>query len=88
MDRVTHVAEPEFTAEQVRDKLWLRISPKRGQTQTWLANDIGVSLAFLHDVLNGRREPTGKILDYLGLERIVVYRILKKRTLSAEGKQP
>jgi transcriptional regulator with XRE-family HTH domain len=74
------VSEPEFTAEQVRAKLWNGLSSKRvnAHNQQTLAKAIGVSYAFLNDVLHGRREPTGKILEYLGLERVVIYRIPKR----------
>lgn len=37
----------------------------------------GVSLQFLNDVLRGRREPSGALLEWLGFERVVTYR--KKR---------
>lgn len=33
-----------------------------------------ISEQYLSDVLNGRREPGQKILDALGIERVVVYR--------------
>jgi hypothetical protein len=77
------VSEPEFTAEQVRAKLWTGLSSRRpgAHNQLTLAKAIGVSAAFLGDVLHGRREPTGKILEYLGLERVVVYRIPKQPAL-------
>lgn len=38
-----------------------------------LAKSIGVSASYLCDVMNGRNEPTGPILDYLRLERQVSY---------------
>lgn len=43
---------------------------KRGGTQSAFAHKIGVSSAFLHDVLNGRRRPNQKIIDELGLTEI------------------
>ena len=79
------MAEPEFTAEQVREKLWTAIDPRRRpgrHTQLTLATAIGVSASFLCDVMHGRREPTGKVLEYLGLERVVVYRIPKRRSVN------
>lgn len=60
---------PDLTANDVRIRLSMH-----GGTQKELAEEIGVSQAFLSDVLAGHREPTGKILDYLGLERVTVYR--------------
>jgi transcriptional regulator with XRE-family HTH domain len=38
------------------------------------AADLGVSSQYLSDVLHGRREPGPKILNALGLERVVTYR--------------
>lgn len=79
--------EPEFTAKQVRDRLWVKIDPRRRpgrHTQMSLAAAIGVSASFLSDVMHGRREPTGKVLKYLGLERVVVYRIPKATSSSGE----
>jgi hypothetical protein len=84
------MAEPEFTAKQVRDLLWTKIDPRNRtgrHDQLSLAAAIGVSASFLNDVMHERREPTGKILEYLGLERVVVYRI-PKRSSSGKGAQP
>lgn len=41
--------------------------------QKELAKMIGISESFLSDVLAGRREPTGKILEFFGYERVVTY---------------
>jgi transcriptional regulator with XRE-family HTH domain len=43
------------------------------QTQASLADHIGVSRSFLNEVIRGSRPPTGKILDFLNLERHVIY---------------
>lgn len=72
--------EPEFTAEQVRHKLWLAIGPPPRHTQLSLARKLGISAQYLHDILHGRREPGESALEYLGLEKVVVYRIPKKRS--------
>jgi transcriptional regulator with XRE-family HTH domain len=45
-----------------------------GRTQRQLAQEIGVSPQFLNDILHGKRVPSGKVLDYLGFERVVLYR--------------
>lgn len=42
--------------------------------QAQLAKKIGISAQQLSDVLNERREPRGRILDYYGLEMCVTYR--------------
>jgi hypothetical protein len=69
--------EPEFTSEQVRKKLWLAIGRGR-HTQLSLARKLGISAQYLHDILNARREPGESVLGYLGLEKVVVYRIPKQ----------
>lgn len=43
-------------------------------TQKALAEKLGVSPMYLHDVLHDRREPGKAILDALNLERVVSYR--------------
>ena len=43
------------------------------RTQASLADEIGVSRSFLNDVIKGTRPPTGKILDYLGLQAQIIY---------------
>lgn len=72
----------EFTAEQVRKKLWLSVAskPRRigGHTQLSLAAAIGISAQYLNDILHGNREPCEKCLAYLGLEKVVVYRVPTK----------
>lgn len=59
-----------LTAEQVRRLLKRE---QNGDTQKDFANKIGVSPPHLCDVLAGKREPSGKVLEYLKLERIVGY---------------
>jgi transcriptional regulator with XRE-family HTH domain len=43
-------------------------------TQKALAKKIGVSASFLNDILLEKREPQGKVLEFLKLDRVVVYR--------------
>ena len=45
----------------------------RGNQSQW-AKEHDVSPAYVSDVLAGRRDPGKKILDALGLERVVTYR--------------
>lgn len=47
-------------------------------TQKDLAEKLGVSTAYLSDVLQGKREPAGKMLEALGIERVVTYRKVGK----------
>lgn len=43
-------------------------------SQVEVARKIGISPQYLHDVLNERRGPGDKILEYLGIERVITYR--------------
>jgi transcriptional regulator with XRE-family HTH domain len=43
-------------------------------TQRELAGVLGISPQYLNDILSGHREPGPKLLEGLGLERIVTYR--------------
>lgn len=74
----------ELTATQVRSILRAKITVLCNGRQKIMANAIGVSESFLCDVLADRREPTGKILEYLGYERVVSYR--KKRAHTSGDK--
>jgi hypothetical protein len=42
--------------------------------QVGFAQHHGVSAAYINDVLRGRREPGLKILDAIGVEKVVTYR--------------
>jgi hypothetical protein len=59
-------------AAQVR-KLLANEAKKAGGAK-FLAEQGDMSAAYICDVLAGRREPAGKILDVLGLEKVVTYR--------------
>lgn len=59
-----------LTQDQVVTRL--RAIAKTG-TQSSLAAEIGISRSFMSEVINGTRPPTGKILDYLGLQSRTVY---------------
>jgi transcriptional regulator with XRE-family HTH domain len=48
-------------------------------TQEQLAARIGISPAYLCDVLKGNRKPKGKVLEFLGLEELTMYRENKRR---------
>lgn len=62
-----------LTEEQARERLQERLDLAGGK-QTALAKELGVSLPYLNDVLHSRRELAGKLLDALGLERVISYR--------------
>ena len=63
-----------MTADAVRDEL--REESEYEGSQRALARLIGVSPSFLNDILLGKREPVGKVLEFLGYERVVTYRRL------------
>ena len=50
-------------------------------TQADAAKMIGISPQYLHDVLNHHRSPGKKILDWLGLEKEVVYQEKNRTTV-------
>lgn len=59
-----------------------------GTTQGALAKEIGVSGAFLSMVLAGRKKPSAKVLQFLGIEveKTVTYRFRKRgRTGTKRG---
>ncbi len=49
------------------------LKKRRGErTNSELAREVGISPQYLHDVLNGNRRPSEKILSFLGLRRDIV----------------
>lgn len=60
-----------MTADDVR-RMLASSCEMVGQKQ--LAADIGISAAYLNDVLHGRREPGESICNGLGIERVVTYK--------------
>ncbi len=65
-----------MTADKYRAELRKMVSACG--TQAALAKKIGVSRSFLNDVLLGKREPSGKVLSWLGFVRVVRYIRVKK----------
>lgn len=45
----------------------------KGRTQAAVARELGISPAYLCDILAGRREPGPSVLKALGLERKISY---------------
>jgi len=60
-----------YYADQMRSML--RSAVHTEGSQKALAKRIGISPQFLGDMLNDRRQITGKALKYLGFEQITVY---------------
>ena len=60
-----------WTAVNVRARLHAE-ALKLG-SQRALASKIGCSPTFLNEVIKGTREPSGPVLDHLGLQRRITY---------------
>jgi len=60
-----------MTASDVRDLLRSACATA-GSQQAW-AREHGVSPQYVGDVILGRREPGDKILDGLGIKKVVTY---------------
>ena len=56
-----------YTAEQVHKALRRAL---QGKTQAELAKEAGISPNFLSNVLTGGYPPTGKIVAFLGFEKV------------------
>ena len=52
----------------------LRKACEAAGSQIAWANEHNVSAAYLSDVLNKRRDPSGTLLGALGYERVILYR--------------
>lgn len=61
-----------LTGQEMIDRL--RVAVNREGSQKNFAERHDISEQYLSDVLRGRREPGQKILDAIGVERVVVYR--------------
>lgn len=59
-----------------------------GITQVALADEIGISPQFLSEVLHRKRKPSTRVLDFLGLEKCITYRLkpASTETVDAEKK--
>lgn len=60
-----------YYADQIRSLL--RTALDTAGSQKALADRIGISPQYLHDMLNDRRPITGKALEFLGFSQITVY---------------
>lgn len=71
------MAEPMFQTEMTLLE-YMRLTVDRlFKTRTAWADHLGVSPAHVSGVLSGKKKPTPKMLDDLGLERVVIYRLKK-----------
>ena len=62
-----------MTEEQVRDKVRKIVEAADGNVSQ-VARELNISPQYLHDFLNGRRQPGDKILSAVGITKVVTYR--------------
>jgi hypothetical protein len=68
-------AIPATPAKEVELHEWMRHEVLRiFKTQAAWADHLGISCSHVSGVLAGKKNPTPKMLDDLGLERVVIYR--------------
>jgi transcriptional regulator with XRE-family HTH domain len=70
-----------YTA-RMSDPIAMLKAKLRTNTQQGLAKELGLSPQFLSDIVTGRRPPSIKLLEALGLERVVTYRRINARAKS------
>jgi predicted amino acid racemase len=61
-----------LTERDIKDRL--RAAILKAGSQAAFARQHNISLQYINDVMNGRRDIGQKILDALGIERVVTYR--------------
>lgn len=66
-----------MNTEQVREII-RDLCVEAGSQSAW-AKANGVSQAYVNHVLEGKREPGPAILEAIGLERVITYRLLGRR---------
>lgn len=65
-----------MTKVALMNKIRMRI--KRCESQIRAADSMDVSAQYLNDILSGKRDPGGKVLKAMGVERVVTYRSVAK----------
>jgi hypothetical protein len=67
------MAAPKFfSLEQI---ILMLKSRQGGRNSSQYAKDLGVSRQFMSDVMSGTRGPSKEMLDSIGMERILLYRV-------------
>lgn len=78
------MSAPPITESDIRRMLWDRIkAPDMAPLKVKdLAAQVGVSTAFMSYVLSGKRKPSTKVLDFLGLKsaRTITVTYQRKRS--------
>ena len=67
------------TLDQFRRVLRLLYPREEGWTNALLGEHLGVSAGFIGLVLQGKREPSKKMLDALDMERVVRFRYTRAK---------
>jgi transcriptional regulator with XRE-family HTH domain len=70
-----------FTADEVREQL--REQLKAHGSLTAYARAIGITATYLSDILAGKRDPTDRVCEAIGLTRLTVY-VPKQEELHAQ----
>jgi hypothetical protein len=68
-----HTGKTEFHFNLDTILYFLQLGIENAGSQKEYANSLGISPAYLNDVIQGRREPGEKILRAIGLEKRVSY---------------
>ena len=67
-----------ITVDEVRRRLQQQVDLNGSQTAT--AQRLGVSLAYLNDVIRGKREPGEKLLTPIGIHKVVIYQEMQVKS--------
>lgn len=60
--------------EELLTEILVYIAKNHGGKQNRFADSIGVSCAYVSDIVNGKKEPSKKILELIGVVRTVTYK--------------
>ena len=74
---MTPIATDRLTVAALHDELNRMVGEAGSQNR--LAEELGISSQYLNDVLWKRRQPGKKLLDALGLQRVIYFMRKKKR---------
>lgn len=62
-----------FTKKEVIQQVLVIIAERYDGNQAAFASDNSMSAAYVSDVIRGRRDPGKKVLDLLGLKKVIRY---------------
>ncbi len=78
-ERAARRASMLISDQDVRERLKEAVAGEK-HGQRGLAKRIGVSGAFLNQIISGKKQPSGKVLKYLHLEKVNAYRLDRSQT--------